>query len=326
MKFVQLARSLQEGLDPVYLIDGEETYFRDHAVKAVSAACNIGQPTLNDVRVEGETLKGEKLVSFKADLFALPFLDERRLVRVYDLYPTEKEWEILAPYMEKPCGSTVLCIVNSGKKANAADLRKKKGLTLVDCSRESEETLSRWLFGMLKKKGLSADGDALSLMVRYCNLDAARMARECEKLLLLLGENGRVTKAVVEEHIAKDVEYKIYELTQAASRRNGAIFCEILRDLLEKGYDEYAVLAALASHYRTLTEIAGMRLSDAETAKVLGVKPYAVQKNREAVSRLGAERVQELYEGLYVLSCGAKSGKYSAKGAMFTAVAKIFFG
>ncbi len=326
MKFIQLAKSLEEGLDPIYLIDGEETYFRDHAVKSIAAACNITRPTLNDVRVEGETLKGDRLVSFRADLSVLPFFDERRLVRVYDFYPTEKEWEILNLYAEKPCESTVLLIVNSGKKAGAADLRKKKGITLVDCSRESEETLTRWLFGMLRRKGLSSDGDALSLMVRYCNLDAARMAKECEKLLLLLGEGGRVTRAVVEEHIAKDTEYKIYELTQAASRKNGNVFCEILHDLLEKGFDEYAVLSALTSHYRTLCELAGMRLSDAEAAKVLGVKPYSVQKNREIVSRLGAARVKELYEQLYALSCGAKNGKYSAKGALFSATAKIFFG
>ncbi len=325
MKFVQLAKSLEAGPDPVYLIDGEEAYFRDHAVKSISAACRISQPSLNDVRAEGESLKGN-LASFRADLYAMPFLDEKRLVRVYEFYPTEKEWEILNPYVENPCKSTVLLIVNAGKKAGSADLGKKKGITLVDCSRESEENLSRWLFGMLKRKGLSADGDAISLMVRYCNFDAARMANECEKLRLLLGGGGRVTKDVVEEYIAKDTEYKIYELTQAASRRNGNAFCGILHDLLEKGFDEYAVLSSLTAHYRTLCDISNMRLSDAEAAKILGAKPYSVQKNREAAARLGRERVQELYEGLYALSCGAKSGLYSAQGALFSAVVKIFFG
>ena len=61
MKFVQLAKSLKEGLAPVYLIEGEEAYFRDHAVAAVRAACGIANPMLNDVRYEGETLKGEAL-------------------------------------------------------------------------------------------------------------------------------------------------------------------------------------------------------------------------------------------------------------------------
>ena len=39
MKFVQLAKHLQtEPLAPVYLIEGEEAYFRDHAVESIRAA------------------------------------------------------------------------------------------------------------------------------------------------------------------------------------------------------------------------------------------------------------------------------------------------
>ena len=329
MKFVQFAASLKEELSAAYLVDGEEAYFRDHAVEAIRARCNLTQPALNETRVEGDSLKGEKLTAFTASLNTLPFLDERRLVRVYDFYPTEREWEsALAPYLKNPCPTTVLVIVNSGagKKQNAAVLRRKSGLVHVDCARESEETLSKWLFGVLKKRGLSADGDALTLMVRYCNFDAARMHREAEKLTLLLGEGGRLTRQVVEEHISKDVEYKIYELTQAASRKNFSLFSEILHDLLEKGHDENAALAFLTAHYRTLYEITSMEGSDREVAAVLQMQPYGVQKSREAAVRLGHARVQELYEALYNLSSGVKSGDYSKKGALFTAIAKIFFG
>lgn len=327
MKFVQLAKSLQEGLEPIYLVEGDEAYFRDHAVSAIRAACNIAQPALNDIRVEGETLKGEKLSAFALDLNTLPFFDERRLVRVYEFYPTEKEWEAaLKAYAEKPSPTTVLVIVNGGKKANSADLRKKKGVVFVDCGRETEEALGKWLFGVMRRRGLTADGDAIALMVRYCNQDAARMHKETEKLSLLLGEGGRVTRAVVEEHVAKDVEYKIYELTQAASRKNFSAFSEILHDLMEKGYDEHAALSSLTAHYRTLYEISQMRGTDAEIAKTLGIKPYAVQKNRETANRLGRERVCALYEGLYALSSGAKSGLYTKTGALSAAIAKIFFG
>ena len=169
------------------------------------------------------------------------------------------------------------------------------------------------------------DADAAQLMVRYCAQDAARMKLETEKLAYVLGENGRVTRAAVEEYVAKDVEYKIYELTQAASRRNFAQFSQILYDMLGKGSDEHAVLAALTSHFRTLSEIAVSDAPDAEIAKTLGVRPYAVQKNRETVSRLGRARVCSLYEALYSLSSGAKSGLYGKSGALFTAIAEIFF-
>lgn len=326
MKFTELAKQLKEGLNSVYLIEGEEAYFRDHATEAIRAACGITQPTFNDVRFDGESLKGE-LAGFVADLYTVPFFDEKRLVRAYEFYPTEREWEkFLKPYAEDPCPSTVLVIVNGGKKQGAAELKRKKGITVVDCSRESEETLARWLFGVARKSGLNAESDAAALMVRYCARDAARMKKEIEKLSAILGEGGRVTRAAVEEYVAKDAEYKIYELTQAASRRNFAEFSEILSDMLGKGWDENAALVSLVSHYRVLYEASSSRASDAELAKSLGVKPYAVQRNRETAARLGREKVKETYRRLYELSCGARNGLYTKAGALSAAIAEIFFG
>ena len=327
MKFTQLAKSLKEGLAPVYVIEGEEAYFRDSAVAAIRSACALQNPMLNDARYEGENLKGEGLAALVRDLWTLPFLDGRRLVRACELYPTEREWEgVLKAYCAAPCPSTVFLIVNGGKKAGAAQLSRKAGVVYVDCSREDEETLSRWLFGVARRAGLVMDADAAQLMVRYCARDAARMKAEVQKFACLLGEGGHVTRAFVEENVAKDVEYKIYELTQAASRKNFALFSEILTDMLAKGSDEYAVLAALISHFRTLCEVGLSDAGDAELAKALGSKPYAVQKNRETAARLGRARVRELYEKLYALSSGAKRGVYGKRGALDAAIAEIFFG
>ena len=326
MKFVQLAKSLQEQLCPVYLIEGEETYFSEHAVESIRAACHLSQPLLNDVREEGENLKGDKLISFRDGLYTLPFLDERRLVRVYNFFPTEKEWEsIFKSYVQNPCPTTVLVIVNSGKKANTADLKKKSGVTLVDCSRADEETLTKWLFSLMRREGLNADTDAVGMMVRFCAMNAARIRSETEKLKLMLGAGGRVTRAVIEEHIERDAEYKIYELTQAASRGDFTQFSEILNDLLKKGFDENAAISSLMSHYKTLTQIAEMSGSDAEIADVLGIKPYAVLKNRELLRRMGKEKAKSYYLGLYELSCGLRSGLYTKTGALTAAISKIFF-
>ncbi|MDE5896344.1 MAG: hypothetical protein K2H43_00855, partial [Clostridia bacterium] len=198
MKFTELAKSLKEGIASVYLIEGEEAYFRDHAVEAIRAACDITQPVFNDVRFDGETVKAD-FARFVNDLSTFPFFDAKRLVRVYGLHPTEREWErFLGPYAENPCPTTVLVIVNSAKKSGSAELKRKKGITFVDCGRESEETLARWLFGVMRKSGLNVDADAASLMVRYCARDAARMKKETEKLSALLGGGERVTRAVVE--------------------------------------------------------------------------------------------------------------------------------
>lgn len=323
MKFVQLAKSLEEGVSPVYLIEGEEEYFRDHAVSSIRAACGISQPLLNDMRFEGETLKGEKLVSFRDGLYSLPFFDEKRLVRAYEFYPSERDWEVLKGYLDAPCPSTVLLIVNSGKKG--VDLKKKKGIVYVDCSRADRDTLSRWLFGLMRRRGLRPEGDAVERMVKYCAQDAARMRQETEKLRLLLGEGGRVTGEVVEENIAKDAEYKIFELTQAASKGNFTLFSEILYDLMAKGYDENAVLSSLTAHFKTLLEVSEVRGSDEETGKALKMHPYSVKASREIARRLGQKRTKELYLALYGLSAQTRGGLYTKRGALCSALAKIFF-
>ncbi len=326
MKFTELSKSLKETLFPIYLIEGEEAYFRAHAVKSIRAACGLSQPLLNDVREEGETLKGDRLAAFRDSLYAMPFFDEWRLVRVYDFYPTEREWEsVFKNYAAAPCPSTVLLIVNGGKKAGACDLKKKKGVTFVDCARANEETLQKWLFSLMRREGLLPESDAVELMVRYCALNAARLKKETDKLKLLLGEGGRVTCAAVEEHIERDTEYKVYELTQAASAGNFTAFSEILSDLMKKGFDENAALSALLSHYRTLSEISEMSGSDGEIAAALGMNPYAVKKNRELIARLKKDRVQRRFRALYELSCKMRGGLLTKTGALDAAVAKIFF-
>ena len=90
MKFVELARSLKEGVAPVYLIEGEEAYFRDHAVESIRAACHIANPALNDVRYDGDALKGD-IPSLVRALETLPCLDETRLVRVHEFFPPDAE-------------------------------------------------------------------------------------------------------------------------------------------------------------------------------------------------------------------------------------------
>ncbi len=323
MKFTELAKQLKESVAPFYLVEGEEGYFRDHAVRSIRSACNISQPLFNDVRLEGEDVKGTSLAS---KLYALPLFDEKRLVRVYDFYPTEREWENdLKPYAESPCPTTVLVIVNAGKKGGV-DLRRKKGVVYVDCSREDREMLSRWLFNLMRKEGLNADTESVERMVDYCGQDAARLKQETDKLKFLLGEGGKVTPAVVEENVAKDVEYKLYELTQAASGRNFTRFSEILDDLLVKGFDENAVLSSLVSHFKSLTEISRMKGSDEEIGKVIGMHPYGVKRSRETVRRMGAERAEELYQSLYRLLAGMRGGLYLKTGALNAAIAKIFFG
>lgn len=327
MKFTEFKKHLQTaGVQPVYLLDGEDAYFRDKAVEMLRAG--IVEPGLNACSFNGGALKGEKIRELTDAVYTLPFLSEKRLVVVSDFYPSEKEYELyLKPLLERPVETSVLAIVNGGgkPKAGACDWKKKPHVTAVDCSRSDEETVTKWVYLTLKQAGISSDGAACGAVARYCNCDMARVSKETEKLREYAGAGGRITLADVDALVYKDAEYKLYELTQAAAGGNYARFMEIMDGMVGKGFDENAFLNALCSHFRTLLDVTALEGSNAQAAEALGMKEFAVKKSREQARRFSREALKGHYEALYSALATARAGEITFPSALKTAIAKIFF-
>ena len=91
MKFVLFKKSLEEGAAPVYLFDGEEEYFKERGEEMLKEKF-LGEPSLNYTSFRGETLKGDAISSLIAAAESFPFMSEKRIVKVTDFYPTEREY------------------------------------------------------------------------------------------------------------------------------------------------------------------------------------------------------------------------------------------
>lgn len=329
MKFTDFKKHLQTaGAGSIYLLDGEDAYFRDKALSMLRAG--IVEPQLNATSFSGAELKGEKIRALSDAVYTLPFLSEKRLVSVTDFYPSEKEYELyLKPLFEKPVETSILVIVNGGgggkPKAGACDWKKKPNVIAVDCSRADEETVTKWAYLTMKQAGVASDGGACGAVARYCNCDMARVSKETEKLIEYAGAGGKITLADVDNLVYKDAEYKLYELTQAAAGGNYGRFMEIMDGMVGKGLDENAFLNALCSHFRTLLEVATMEGSNAQVAEKLGMKEFAVRKNREQARRFSREALKGYYDALYSASATARAGEITFPSALKTVIVKIFF-
>ena len=143
MKYVDFKKFTDEhGALPVYLFEGEETYFRERGCELLTKRF-LKEPTLDFTAFEGAALKGDKLKSLADAVNCFPFLSEKRFVKVTEFYPAEKEYDFyLKPIFENPPKDSILMIVNSGKgKTGSAPLAKKPGVTNLDCGRADEETI-----------------------------------------------------------------------------------------------------------------------------------------------------------------------------------------
>ncbi len=323
MKFTELKDDIKNGARPIYLIEGEDAYFRLKAEEQILTAFSE-MPELNFSSYDGSQYKGANLTDIVSAVMSYPFMTEKRIVKVTDFYPSEADYEkYLKPTFENMPETAILIIVNAAS-GKGAELKRKKCVAYIDCGKADEEAVTKWAYITLKRAGVTADVEACSAIAAYCLFDMARVASETEKLIALK-KGERLTRAEVDDLVYKDADYRIYEMTDAVSRKNYAKFAEISADLLTKGFDENAQIAALSSYFRKLLITLTSDGGDASLAKAMKMKEYGVTKNRERARAIGRERLLSITDGLYELSASVKNGTITPAGAYASAVAKLLF-
>ena len=326
MKFVLFKKSLEEGAEPIYLFEGEEEYFKVRGEEMLRQKF-IAEPSLDCSAFEGASLKGSGLTALVAAVESFPFLSQKRLVKVTDFYPTEREYEAyLKKYFEDPQPSTILLIVNGASaKGKGFDLKKAPHVTYVDCGHADEETIMRWIYTRFRRERIYADTEVCERVMRYCLGDMSRVAGETEKLIAFAGNGGKLTAEDVDQIVFRDTDYKIYEMTGAISLGNYTKYASVMAELMAKGADEMNLLNGLCAYFRTLFEISVLRKGDADTAAILGMKEYAVKMSRRQASAFAPIRLKKCYTALQDSINGVKRGVLTPQGALLRANAEIFF-
>lgn len=323
MKFTELKDSLKEGAQSIYLLEGEDAYFRGSGEQMIKAAY-LTMPELNYAAFDGDNIKGAAYTELVAAVKNYPFMAEKRIVKVSELYPSESDFtKYLQPLFEDFPPPTILIIVNSGGK-KGVDLKRKKNVTYVNCGKAEPESVHKWIYITLKRAGIAAPVSVCEKIADYCLNDMSRVAMETQKIIAYKG-GGALTDEEVDELVFKDAEYRIYELTNTVPRRNFSRFCEIADEILKKGGDELMLLNGFLNNFKTLLSVTAARGSDGAVAAELGMKEYSVKKSREQGKAIGEDRLRELVSSVYGAVSDIKSGKITAKSAYLKVRAEIFF-
>ena len=93
MKYVDFKKFTDEnGAQPIYLFEGEEVYFREKGEQLLKARY-LQEPTLDYASFDGNALKGDKIKALVDAVNCFPFVSEKRMVKVSEFYPTEKDFD-----------------------------------------------------------------------------------------------------------------------------------------------------------------------------------------------------------------------------------------
>lgn len=311
MKFSELKNSLKENIENVYLVEGEDAYFRE---RALNMLLKVIPSDLLDFNIN-YFYENYKISEVCDSCLCLPFISQKRIVVVFDYYPKSSEYEksALAKYVLDPNISTILIIINSKK----SELFSKKNITYIDCGKEELAVLFKWVPAMFKAENAEIDSDAVRLLIEYCLCDMSRINTEIKKLAAYC--NGeKIDAGTVKQLVSVDTDFQVYELTDAIAKKNGTLALEILESLLEKNDISYIslVLMTLYSAYKRMYLIKSSNYKDIEIANIFKIKEYAVKMLRRQSLSFSAEYLQSSLKLIAKADENFKSGKMNINMAI----------
>lgn len=212
-------------------------------------------------------LSAEKLEEDPAmladEVNAISFGGGRRLLRLRS--PGAEAVKILASLLDSPAAAAQdLAFI----LIQAEDLPPKSGLrqlfeshkeaVALPCYQDDERSLSTVVMQEFRKRGLTADRDAITHISESCQGDRLIALSEIEKLSLYLGEQKHVTLEEAESSIGETTESSLQDLSNAVASGRQAEVERHLRKTLLQGIAAPGILRSMLYYFLRLYEIAGL--------------------------------------------------------------------
>jgi len=317
MKFQELKKNLSAMLLNLFFIKGEDAFLRDKAVEMiVSRAVKLKE--LNALFYDDESTD---MVAILNSCRALPMMDDHRVVVLRDILVKKSEdLQPLVDYIKNPTSTTILVVVAS---VNVGLYKKiEDQAVVVDCGYLDTAMLSKLVVTELAKRSVQIQQDALDALIEYCNHDYMRINNEIIKLANLIN-GGVVDLKVVQENVTKDVEYDIFELTNAVSEKNGKVAISIIKNLLLRKEPPQKLLIMMQNSFRRMFFAMSSKDTNEQVASLLNVKPYAVKKAREQGAKFGVAKLKKCMDLGAMLDFSVKNGKITDENALINYVSMI---
>lgn len=295
----------------VYLLFGTERYLVLEKEKDIADA--FAPPQGMEIMNTSTYKDGVGAQQLKQDCDMLPFMAEKRLVRVVDsgffTRGKKDETDFLAEYLKDFPPTTVLVFVETDvQKTNSLYKAVKK---YGECM-EFEPLKARELTSFVKKqgKGLIADPD---YFISYVGEDMEKLVGEIAKLTAF--SNGApVDNSVIDEVCSPALDTYVFNMTAAIGKKDIGTALDIYGNMLRAKEAPTVILGQIARQLKLMLECKELERkgkSRADIAEILGIREFAARRCMEQGRNF---KLSELLKGIkacYKCDMDIKTGKIS---------------
>ena len=256
----KLAGQLKKNLLPIYLVSSDEPLLAQEASDSIRSACRQADYSERQVfHVE----RGFDWNIIREANASLSLFAEKRLLelRINSGKPGDQGSKVLLEYLERPAEDTVLLI--NVPRLDASTLRSKWAKALMDSAlcgfiqlaNVNIEQLPNWINQRLAQQGLSADPEAIDLIVARTEGNLLAAVQEIEKLKLL-SNSKHPDLETIQASIADSARYDVFGLVDAALEGDTERSLRMLSGLRGEGVEIPIILWAVARDIRQLGSLA----------------------------------------------------------------------
>ncbi|MFB1050752.1 DNA polymerase III subunit delta [Paraliobacillus sp. JSM ZJ581] len=281
----------QKQLKPMYLLYGTESYLIENIIsKLKQHGLSDNDDGANFIRYDLEETAIQEVIM---DVETYPFFGERKIVLAYHpIFLTAKpdktglshQIDALLEYASNPVDYSTLVLIAPYEKL---DERKKVTKTLkkqtemIACHPVKEWDIDKWINFLAKQFEVDIEKDTYEIISQETGPHLMLLEKEIEKIATYVGKGGTITPEIAEELLAhQSTNNSGLKLVDAVIAKHLAKAIDIYQDLSRINEDEIALLALLASQFRTIHHVKTLKksgYSQQQMAQQLKVHPYVIK-------------------------------------------------
>lgn len=286
--------------EPVYFLQGEETYFIDVIANALEeTVLTESEKGFNQVIVYGKDVTVPVILTHAR---RFPMMSEQQLVLVreaQDIPDLNKETgvKLLLDYFSKPVPSTVLIFCHKHKtldKRRTLGNKIAKLVTTLTAKKLYENQLPDFIHEYFRDRRVPIDEKAVQVLAEFVGNDLSRLSNEMDKLLISYKGNESISAETVMSHVGISKEYNIFELQKAIIQGDVFLANKIAHHFEQntKKNPIIPVVAFLFSFFSKL--LVASQLPDKNEknmASSLKLSPYAVRDYSVALRKFSSQKI-----------------------------------
>ncbi|MCL4387261.1 MAG: DNA polymerase III subunit delta [Patescibacteria group bacterium] len=291
----------------IIFIYGEDTYRAKERLNILKENYCQKYSDVN-LSIFDEDLDVEKI---KSEVLAAPFLAEKRMVVVKNVFKLKKEvLQNFQEFIEKVPEETILIIFEEGVPDKRESLFKRlvKEKLVQEFSLLLGIELKNWIKKEIARKEGEADSASINLLADFVGNDLWQMNQEIEKLLSF---NKKITANDIKTLVEAKINASIFDLVDALGLRNKRNAFKKIEDLLEAGENELYILTMIIRQIRNILlvkDLSSQGKSKDEIARIIPLHPFAVKKCLEQSHNFEFKDLKRVYQKLVDTDFAIKSG------------------